>query len=136
MRLVKRQEFLALPPGTLYAKLQEPWAFEGLALKSDTIMHGDKPGDFWSINLDWVESDDDTGMAFDRLDAMKSDPTLSYPMEWAATRGSDFDDNSVYLVYEHADTQALIAFLEHANHVHAVIDAETAQPELGSGDQQ
>lgn len=127
MRLVKRQEFLALPPGTLYAKLQEPWVFQGLALKSDTIMHGDKPGDFWSISLDWIEADD-TGMALDRLDAMRSDPTLSYPMEWAPTRGSDFDDNSVYLVYEHADTQALITLLEHSNHVHVAID--------GSGDQQ
>lgn len=111
MRLVKRPEFLTLPPGTLYAELQQPWVFHGLALKSDTIMHGDKPGDFWSISLDWPEADD-SGMSFDRLDAMIKDPTLSFPMETAPTRGSDFDDETIYLVYEPADTAALIAMLK------------------------
>ncbi|AGT20589.1 hypothetical protein PBI_SARFIRE_58 [Mycobacterium phage SarFire] len=103
--------------------MQQPWCFEGLALKSDTIMHGDKPGDFWSIGLGWVEADD-SGMALDRLDAMLADSALSYPMEWGPTRGSDFDDDSVYLVYEEADTRALITLIEHSQHVHVAIDLE------------
>ncbi|SDD59506.1 hypothetical protein SAMN04488581_2622 [Mycolicibacterium neoaurum] len=123
MRLVKRPEFLTLPPGTLYAELQQPWVFHGLALKSDTIMHGDKPGDFWSISLDCIDAHD-TGEYIDRLDEMAADPTVSYPLETAPTRGSDFNDETIYLVYEPADTDTLIRLLEHSNHIHAAFRPE------------
>lgn len=111
MRLVKRPEFLTLPPGTLYARLRQPWIFDGIALKEETIVHGDKANDFYSIDLTGIDAHD-TGEYINRLDEMLADPSVSYPLEAAPSRGSDYDDETVYLVYEPADTAALIAALK------------------------
>ena len=112
MRLVKRRELMALPAGTLFAELLEPWVFGDLTLKGDTFWHnvGDD-GDFWVLTLAWPEADDD-GMSFNRLDEMQQDSTVSYPLEPAYSRHGLYDDDRQYLVYEAADTAFLIGLLK------------------------
>jgi hypothetical protein len=110
VRLVKRQELMRLPTGTLFCELHEPWAFGGLQLKMDTIEHLGKNIDFWVRSLDWPEADD-TGMAINRLDEMAADGNVGYPIETAETRHGLYDDDVLYLVYEQADTAALIELL-------------------------
>jgi hypothetical protein len=45
MRIMRRQEFLAMPEGTIYAKGGR-WFFGGLEVKADTTDYGD----WWSLN--------------------------------------------------------------------------------------
>lgn len=113
MRIVGLQELMTLPDGTLFAELREPWVFGDVLLKGDNV-----PGstcDFWSKSLNWVDADD-TGMSFDRLDAMLGDSTISRPAETAYSRGAYLSrpDDYKFLVYEPADTAALIELLKEA----------------------
>jgi hypothetical protein len=110
MRLVKRQELMTLPSGTLFAACHQPWVFGDLELKLDTIVRDGQNADFWVRTLAWVDADD-TGMALDRLDAMAADSTVSHPVDEVASRHGLYDDDRLYLVYEPADTQSLIAAL-------------------------
>ncbi len=110
MRLVKRQELMTLPGGTLFCELQQKWVFGGLQLKMETIVTLGKNRDFWVQPLDWPEADD-TGMAVDRLDEMARDSNVSYPIEQANSRHGLYDDDQLYLVYEKADTDALLSAL-------------------------
>lgn len=111
MRLVKRQELMTLPAGTLFAELQQEWVFHGLQLKGET--YADAQGrniDFMVKQLDWVDAYD-CGEACQRLDEMKANPAVSHPIETAYGRHGLYDDDQVYLVYEPADTARLIAEL-------------------------
>ncbi len=111
MRLVRRQELMTLPAGTLFAELQQEWIFHGLELKGETYADGQGNNiDFYTKSLDWVDAFD-CGEACQRLDEMKADPTASYPIETAYGRHGLYDDEKLYLVYEPADTAALIAEL-------------------------
>lgn len=114
MRLVKRQELMLLPSGTLFAELQEPWVFHGLQLKLDTIVIDGVNVDFWVRSLDWPDADG-TGEALERLEEMVADSSVSYPVESAWSRHGLYDDERLYLVYETADTAALIGDLGQAD---------------------
>lgn len=116
MRLVKRQELMTLPAGTLFCELHEPWVFGGLQLKGDTIRNPlirDGNIDFWVRQIDWPDADD-TGMVLDRLDEMSADSSVSYPVDSAYGRHGLYDDDQLYLIYEPADTAALIAAIQPA----------------------
>lgn len=46
MRILRRQEFLLLPVGTLYAR-GKPWAFDNLQIKGETICFLCSNGTTW-----------------------------------------------------------------------------------------
>lgn len=112
MRIVGLQELLTLPNGTLFAELHEPWVFGDVYLKGDNL---EGTHDFWTKSLAWPDADD-TGMPFDRLDAMLADSTVSHPVETAYSRGAYLSrpDEYRFLIYEPADTAALIGLLKEA----------------------
>jgi hypothetical protein len=110
MRLVKRQELMTLPAGTLFCEMHQEWVFGGLQLKGDTIASNGRNIDFWVRQIDWPDADD-TGMAIDRLEEMAKDSAVSYPVESAYGRHGLYDDDRLYLAYESADTAALITEL-------------------------
>ena len=107
MRLVKRNEFLELPVGTLYCVLEEPWIFGSLEVKGDTIDHNGKLVDFYSRALTWVDAEDSI-QAILRLEGMLADSNVSFPVEQAFGREGMFDEHVVYLVYESADVKTLL----------------------------
>lgn len=111
MRLVKRQELMTLPKGTLFAPLHEPWVFGDVDMKGDTFQHNGANYDFLVLSLAWPEADD-TGMALDCLDEMASDSSVSYSPEYAYARHGLYDDDRLYLVYEAADAENLIRLLQ------------------------
>lgn len=111
MRLVKRQELLELPAGTLFSEFIDKWYFAGLQLKGATLSDGEKNYDFLVRSLDWPEAEG-THEAIDRLDEMYEDSSVSYPTEKHYGREGLYDDEKLYLVYEPADTAALIAALQ------------------------
>lgn len=105
MRLVKLPELKELPAGTLFAPMQQEWVFGELEIKGDNF-----GPDFWVRSLAWVDAFD-SGEATDRLDEMALDSSVSYPINQAYQRNCDYDDESLYLVYEPDDVEYLAAEL-------------------------
>jgi hypothetical protein len=110
MRLMKRQEFMQLPPGTLFSPMLQKWVFGELSIKGETWDLGNEVGDFLELGLNWIDGDD-TGQVCDRLDEMLADSSVSYPLQSAYGREGLFDNTMVYLVYEPADVAALLSEL-------------------------
>jgi len=104
MRLVKKVEFLTLPEGTLFARLQQKWVFTELSIKSQSL----PPDDFWEIPTGWIDA------GFNELEEMLADSSVSYPAEDTIQREGLYDDDSVYLVYEKDDVDKLIERLRAA----------------------
>lgn len=105
MRVVDRKTFLAMPPGTIYAK-GEPWAFGNIQRKEDTL--GDN--DWWYQSFDWIESRD-MGEANERLTLML-ETGASFPMDNSIQRDGCFDPGEIFLIYEDADIERLTETLK------------------------
>ncbi len=110
MKLVKRQELMEMPEGTLYCELREPWIFSGLSIKGSTINIDGKNIDFGTRGLEWVDADN-SGEAVDRLEEMLLDSSVNYPVEAAYGREGMFDDEQVYMVYDKADIKSIFGDL-------------------------
>lgn len=107
MRIVSRKEFLKLPPGTLYQQCAEPWAFDNIMVKWDSLIYDD------SGDGDWVCSDitdiqsNDSGEYFERLDDMLTNGA-SYPLDLdTGSRDGSFVRDAVFMIYERADITKL-----------------------------
>lgn len=110
MKIYRRDEFLKLPAGTIFAK-GKPQYFESLSVKADSL-----PNDFIYRQLVWFDSHGDTGDEFDqglRFDAMV-EIGASFPMEQSYGRDGCFDNEDLFLVYEHADLLELRGVLDAA----------------------
>lgn len=97
MRVLSRADFLKMPAGTMYAK-GEPWAFDGIHVRGDTMPNGN---DWDCAQLAWIDSDD-SGQAVDRLDDMLENGA-SYPMDASYGRDGCFNEADLFLVFERAD---------------------------------
>lgn len=106
MRIYRRAEFLALPPGTIYAK-GKPWFFESLSIKGDTWTN-----DWLQLSPMWIEAHDD-GEQVERLNAMLEEGA-SFPMQESYGRDGCFDDEEIFLVPEKADLEKLRAIVDAA----------------------
>lgn len=111
MRLVRRQELMTLPAGTLFAELNEPWIFGQLCLKGETIADDDGDRDFWFRSLCWPQAFNSME-AVTRLEEMAADSSVSYPVENAEQRDGMYDDAQVYAVYEASDARVLVECLD------------------------
>lgn len=118
MRIVDRETFLALPPGTVFAKFGGPDgdptdAFFGeVAIKCDTcgrdFVYQDLLGQFEG----WTGSDSH----FDEIERMIADQSHeSPPLDYeSAGRDGLFDDKQRFAVFSQEDTRRLIARLQSA----------------------
>lgn len=110
MKIYRRDEFLKLPAGTIFAK-GKPQYFEGLSVKGDSL-----PDDFTCRQLVWFENHGDTDDEFDqgyRFDAMV-EGNASFPMGQSYGRDGCFDDEDLFLVYERDDLQELRGIIDKA----------------------
>jgi hypothetical protein len=107
MRVYKREEFLKLPEGTIYAKGKE-WFFNGLEVKFDTTDYGD----WWSLDPCWIDADKEPQL-WDRLDEML-DKGASYPMETAISRDGLSEEDAIFLVFEKDDLLKLQGYISKA----------------------
>jgi hypothetical protein len=106
MRIYRRKEFLALPPGTIYAKGSR-WHFDGLNVKAATL------GDDWvQLSPMWIEAHDG-GEQWARLEEML-DGNASYPMTDNYGRDGCFDQDAIFLVPERADLERLREMIDAA----------------------
>jgi hypothetical protein len=112
MRIVNKQEFYAMPAGTLFS-WYEPCVFEGLMIKGDTI-YGDNvaPIDFWFQDLIGNVGPTATPEMFVALDdAQKNgvDLELEFGCE---QRDALYDENAMYAVYTRRDVEKLSAVIK------------------------
>jgi hypothetical protein len=105
MKIVNRKTFLTLPAGTVYLQAFEPWVWEDIKVKGDTL-HTEGAGDWVELDLTYFENDGST-QYFDRLDEMK-DSGASYPLDLETTgRDGMFEMRSLFMIYERTDVEKL-----------------------------
>lgn len=111
MKIYRRDEFVKLPAGTLFAKGHQ-WAFDDLCVKGETL----SPSDWYFRPLVWIESDGDSDQ-WSKLDAMletgSSEPIAAYEQ-----RDGSFDPTDIFLVYEPTDLAALEEVIKRAYQVY------------------
>lgn len=111
MKIIDLSAFLALPPGTLFAKYA-PCFFDGLSIKGDTLTGRDgNPIDFcYQQIVDAIEAHD-SGEFFDLLDQSKetgNSVTMDFDCQM---RDGCFEREQLFAVFERADVTALIGRL-------------------------
>lgn len=105
MRIVSREELMAMPPGTLYHDWQ-PCCFGDLCIKGESLFHEHrgKLNDWWEVHVPEVGNAEEM---LDHLDQGESIPVNLY----LEGREALFDDKMRYAVWERADVEALHARL-------------------------
>jgi hypothetical protein len=97
MRVLNREDFLAMPAATIFAK-GKPWNFGELCQKGDTL----EGVDFIYLDLCTVESHDSGDWSM-RLDDML-EKGRSYPFDDEGFgRDGRFDEDDLFLVFEKPD---------------------------------
>ena len=111
MRIVSKQEFLALPAGTVFSPYR-PCIFDGLCIKGSTL---DGVDDFYYVSLSQCPIDaDNSGELADMLDAAERDG-VDIPTDFETEmREGMFDPDLLYAVWSKADLDAMIARLQMA----------------------
>lgn len=107
MRIVKREEFLKLPSGTVYATHYNDDGFGTLCIKRSS-----------SPNNDWYYTDlndfDDCDNSDDRYKKMKlmREEGASYPLRLdTQSRDGLFEEDEFFAIYERGDIQNIITKL-------------------------
>lgn len=108
MKIVNRTQFLAMPPGTVFAKFQ-PLVFEELEIKHDT-----RGNDYWYQQIVGALDAGDSGEWGDLLEDSRETGS-SIPMDFdCLSRDGCFDDDQLFAVFEPADVEQLIDRLQQA----------------------
>lgn len=108
MRIVNLDEFLKLPPETLFHKYT-PQCFEGMEIKvgNSGVM------DFVIDNLFGAIANTSSDDIYEKLNAACEDSSVSLKMDFEYTgRDGSFDEDQLFAVYEQDDIKALIARLQ------------------------
>jgi hypothetical protein len=121
MKLLKLDDFLKLPPGTVYC-VGEKWYFNGPRIKGNSIMSS---RDWFEGSIDMIECDSTEEM-WDRLEKMR-ETGASYPLEIAESRNGLFNEDALFLVYEKHDLEVLRSAIQQA--IHISVEARETSPE-------
>ncbi len=112
MRIVDRKTFLALPAGTVFAKMALPQVYDIGALCIKGEERG--PNDFWVLDPGhWWTGCGDSGDWFDGIDAMVAGSEFEIDIETVVADGL-FDAEQLFLVLSREDVRALIGRFEQA----------------------
>lgn len=100
MRIVDRKTFLAMPEGTVYAKIEQKWVVDTpLCVKYESTDYND----WYYMSFDWVDAND-SGEAVDRLEEMAKGKA-SYPVQQSIARDALFEEEALFMIYERADLE-------------------------------
>lgn len=111
MRIVKRQELMGMPNGTLFSHVYmregyAEWVDGGLEVFGGALYEADgRAYDFASRSVDTHQSVD-SGDHWQRHDDLIRG--ASYPVNADYGREGEFDDEARYLVYEQADIECIL----------------------------
>jgi hypothetical protein len=110
MRIVKREEFLKQPTGTLFSKYM-PCAFSDLCIKGDTSTLS--IDDFWFTTVPWPDGASDSEV-FNTLEKAKNDSEFSFDLDFeSCDRDGLFDQGQLFAIWEEKDLNAFIGTLQH-----------------------
>ena len=110
MIIVDRDTFLAMPSGTVYAKVTSPPSpdFEPMEIKGDTSAIGD----FHSRALiGYFEYDDENDERIDPVDALLAGQSRRPAFDCDELDGL-FDDDQLFAIFEREDVERLIDQLQ------------------------
>jgi hypothetical protein len=106
MKIVNRQQFLALPANTVFARYA-PCYMEALEIKGDSM-----PNDFFVQQIADAVDSHDSGEFAALLEAALETGS-SVPMDFNCQyRDGGFNEGQLFAVFEKQDVQALIARLQ------------------------
>lgn len=103
MKIINRKAFLAMPEGTVYAKIPKRWIVDDLCVKYDSLAN-----DWFYMSFDWVDAENSVE-ASQRMNQMEQGS--SYPIQKSITRDGLFDETDQFLIYEKNDIDFIIAEL-------------------------
>ena len=112
MRIVKRQELMTLPAGTLYANVYTSGKSSGFLTRGLSVFGGalhevdGRAYDFTERDVASVETADDA-QQFERSTGLLAGS--SYPVNTGYGRDGMFDDEDQYFVYEESDIESVLA---------------------------
>lgn len=107
MKLLNREDFMALPAGTIYAKGTAIASFGSLEIKADSL-----GGDWVCLDPCYVDGRD-PGECDERFEDMLLNGA-SYPMRSAFGRDGCFEQDAIFLVFEKDDLLQLRKYVEEA----------------------
>lgn len=114
MRILNREQFLAMPSGTLFAEY-DPMIATELIVKWDTCtpFSPESGGDYTYQNITMAVKSDSGGEFTDKMIAAEADPSLSLEMDFDCSgRAGDYKTKQLYLVYEAKDLRGMIGLLQ------------------------
>lgn len=107
MRILNREQFLALPAGYVYAKYV-PCMFESMSIKGDTIYHDGKAIDwFYQQIMDAIDAKDsgEWGNLLEESELTGKSVPMNFECEG---RDGCFEDDQLFAVFEPKDVADLI----------------------------
>lgn len=112
MRIIKRDEMLGMPEGTIYSESDEYANFDGLYRKGLTMVASDgTPLDWVVVDLIDFHPSKVENRCEVAAEAILTGGALDYsPMDDSCTNG-DYDEESMYLVFEDIDLRRLASII-------------------------
>jgi len=109
MKIINREQFLKMPPGTVYSKYT-PCIFGPLAIKGETVSEAD-----WNVQpiSDAIEFNNDTEFYEILTDAQANGRSIRLDLE-CETRDGLFDHTDLFAVWEAGDVSLLIERMQKA----------------------
>ncbi len=115
MRIVKWDEFVKLPAGTLYCESDAYYSFDVILIKGDQLYIDGNPSDYYEQTLTGIDAKS-SHEAFQRIDEMQENSKVSYPLEESESRNGLFEygEGKQYLIYEYDDLLLFKSWIENA----------------------
>ena len=108
MKIVNLVDFLAMPPGTVFAKYQ-PYVFEELMIKADSVIG--RPDFYRQIVME--VDDGTTGCKFNEIIRAENGVSVNFDLDGEGRDGGSSPEQ-LFAVYESRDVEQLIARLQRA----------------------
>lgn len=113
MKIVDRKTFMALPAGTIFAKIPELIIVQELCVKGDTIISSKGDPIDWAY-MSIANWDSANSGEWADLYWRMADNDESHPCETTYGRDGMFSEDDKFLIFEHADLLALRANVDAA----------------------
>ena len=108
MRIVKLDEFIQMPPGTLFQKYGSVCCFEGMAVK---ISHAGIK-DLVVDSLHGAVKNNGSSDLYEKLEAAEVDSSISLQLDFEySERLNTYGEDMMFAVYEKADILELVSRL-------------------------
>lgn len=108
MRIVNREQFLALPAGTLYQKYEPCYTQGAIEIKQESLYN-----DWYALSLDGVISlgSNNSGELYESLERMEM-RGASYPIDLnTVSRDGLYNEDQLFLIWGRSDVEQLSAKL-------------------------